>query len=148
MGLIGGRGGASLPFLREAPGGRLTVSMTEVVDRKIGSEISAFAIDFFRSVPVLGIMAAAPALALKLGAIGVVVPETGGVWFAEKGGTGEGWPRKLLMLGLGAPGDGRGDTGRPGEIMGLGLFAAGDRRGIPVGGPWLVWMGCRCLDSK
>ena len=85
IGLIGGTGGGadSIPFFRDAPGGRSTVSMTDVVDKKIGSEMSALATDFLRSVPLDGIIA--PALAWKDCPIGVEVPETGGVLWAEKG---------------------------------------------------------------
>lgn len=88
IGLIGGTGGGcSIPFFNDAPAGRLIVSITEVVERKMGSEMSAFAMDFFRSVPVLGIIAPAPAL--NEGSTGVEVPETGGVFAAEYGGTGD-----------------------------------------------------------
>jgi hypothetical protein len=76
-----------MPFLRDAPAGRLTVSMTDVVDRKTGSEISDLATDFFRSTfcrvrgwTVLG---------LKAAALGVAGFDTGGVWLAEKGGIGD-----------------------------------------------------------
>jgi hypothetical protein len=90
MGLIGGTGGASgsAPFFSDAPAGRLTVSMTDVVDRKTGSEMSDFAIDFFLSIPcrIMGCMV----LGLKAVALGVEGLETGGVWFAEKGGMGDG----------------------------------------------------------
>ena len=88
----------SCPFLSDAPGGRLTVSMTEVVERKMGSEISAFAIDFLRSVPTLGLLAAASAVdAVE---IGVDVPETGGVLCAENEWAGDAWGRRGLTLGL------------------------------------------------
>jgi hypothetical protein len=56
MGLIGGTGGVtngSDPFFSDAPAGRLIVSMTDVVDRNTGSEISDLAIDFLRSMPCL-----------------------------------------------------------------------------------------------
>jgi hypothetical protein len=56
IGLIGGTGGGtygSEPFFRDAPAGRLTVSMTEVVERKTGSEISDLAMDFLRNIPCL-----------------------------------------------------------------------------------------------
>ena len=56
IGLIGGTGGGaygSEPFFSDAPAGRLTVSMTDVVDKKTGSEISDLAIDFLRSTPCL-----------------------------------------------------------------------------------------------
>jgi|TARA_R110002003_G_scaffold113_3_gene9835 hypothetical protein len=88
--LIGGTGGAagSIPFFKDAPGGRLTVSITEVVDRKTGSEMSDFAMDFLRSMPCRTI--GCTALGLKAAAFGVVGLETGGVWFAENGGIGEG----------------------------------------------------------
>ena len=66
-----------MPFFSDAPAGRLIVSITEVVDRKMGSDMSAFAMDFLRSVPALGMMAAAPVL--NAGLTGVEVPETGGV---------------------------------------------------------------------
>lgn len=47
------RGGAgarisSMPFLRDAPGGRSTVSTVEVDDINVGSEISALETVFFR----------------------------------------------------------------------------------------------------
>lgn len=116
MGLIGGTGGgASVPFLKDAPFGRLIVSMTEVVDKKMGSDISALLMDFLRRVPVEGIMAPAPTLVLKAAATGVEVPETGGVLLAEKGGIGEPLGRNAFILGLGAPGEGRGEAGSPGE---------------------------------
>jgi hypothetical protein len=65
MGLIGGTGGGacSTPFLNDAAAERLMVSMTEVVERKIGSEMSALATDFFRSGPPDGM--AAPDVAWK-----------------------------------------------------------------------------------
>lgn len=89
IGLIGGTGGASgsLPFLRDAPAGRLTVSITDVVERKTGSEMSAFAIDLFRSTPCL--CRGCTVLGLKACALGVVGFETGGVWLAGNGGIGE-----------------------------------------------------------
>ena len=89
MGLRGGSGGAlSMPFLREAPAGRLTVSMTEVVEMKTGSDISDLAIDFFRSGPAFA-MGWGAALGLNAGITGVPGFETGGVLLAENGGTGE-----------------------------------------------------------
>jgi hypothetical protein len=105
MGLIGGTGGASCsaPFFNEAPAGRLTVSIVDVDDMNTGSDISLFAIDFFRSMPCLGCIV----LGLNAAALGVEGLETGGVWFAENGGTGDG--RALLK----PPGDGRGEIGRP-----------------------------------
>jgi ABC-type amino acid transport system permease subunit len=89
MGLSGGTGGAlcSCPFLRDAPAGRLIVSITEVVERKTGSEISDFAIDFFRNTPCLFI--GCTMLGLKAAALGVVGLETGGVWLEENSGIGE-----------------------------------------------------------
>jgi hypothetical protein len=148
MGLIGGSGGGvSVPFFKDAPAGKLMVSITEVVERNMGSDISALLIDFFRKVPVVGMMAAAPEL--NTGATGVEAPETGGVFFAENGGTGDGWGRNEFTLGLGAPGDGRGDAGRPGENWCIGGVAPGVKRGdIPLDEPWPVCMGWRCLDSK
>lgn len=90
IGLIGGTGGGaeSMPFLREAPAGRLIVSMTEVVEMNTGSEISYFAIDFFRRGPAFAIGGPA-ALGLKASATGVPGFETGGVLLAENGGTGD-----------------------------------------------------------
>lgn len=55
----------------------MTVSTTEVVERKMGSEMSALLIDFFLSDILLGIMAAAPEL--NAGATGVDVADRGGV---------------------------------------------------------------------
>jgi hypothetical protein len=77
-----------MPFWREAPAGRLTVSMTEVVEINTGSEISDFATDFLRSGPAFAI-GGGVALGLKAGAIGVPGLETGGVLEEESGGTGE-----------------------------------------------------------
>jgi hypothetical protein len=112
MGLIGGTGGVSysIPFLSDAPAGRLTVSITDVVDKNTGSEISDFATDFFRSIPclIIGWMA----LGLKAAVFGVVGLETGGVWLAEKEGSGDG--SALLK----PPGEGRGEMGIPGEYLG------------------------------
>lgn len=90
IGLIGGTGGGtngSEPFFNDAPAGRLTVSMTDVVERNTGSEISDLAIDFLRNIPCLIIGCTAPGL--KAAAFGVVGFEAGGVGVAEKGGTGE-----------------------------------------------------------
>jgi hypothetical protein len=91
---MGGTGGASksLPFLREAPGGRSIVSITEVVEINTGSEMSALAIDFFRKTPCLFI--GCTVLGLKAGALGVVGFgvvgfDTGGVWLLANGGIGE-----------------------------------------------------------
>lgn len=89
MGLIGGTGGASgsLPFLRDAPAGRSTKSITDVVDRKTGSEMSALATDFFRSTPCR--VRGCTVLGLKAVMLGVVGLETGGVWLVANGGMGE-----------------------------------------------------------
>ena len=65
----------------------MTVSMTEVVDRNTGSEISHLAIDFFRNTPCR--INGWPAPGLKAAMFGVVGFEAGGVWVAENGGTGE-----------------------------------------------------------
>jgi hypothetical protein len=85
----------------------LTKSMEDVVERKTGSDISDFATDFFRSMPCLG----CTVLGLKAVAFGVVGFETGGVWFAENGGIGDG--NELLY----PPGEGRGEIGIPGENL-------------------------------
>lgn len=89
IGLIGGTGGGTkepAPFFNDASA-RLTVSTTDVVDRKTGSEISDLAIDFLRNIPCL--MSGWTAPGLKAAAFGVVGFEAGGVWLAEKGATGE-----------------------------------------------------------
>jgi hypothetical protein len=100
MGLMGGTGGASfsIPFFREAPAGRLIVSMEDVVDKNTGSEISDFAIDFFRSIPVL--VNGCTVLGLKAAVLGVVGFDTGGVWLAENGGSGDVGCEKPLPLAL------------------------------------------------
>ena len=50
LGLIGGIGGGwSMPFFREAPGGKSTVSTFEVDEIRVGSEMSDFEIVFLRS---------------------------------------------------------------------------------------------------
>jgi hypothetical protein len=147
--LIGGSGGgSSLPFFKDAPAGKLTVSITEVVDKNMGSEISALLMDFFRSVPLVGMIAAAPVW--NTGAIGVEAPDTGGVFLAEVGGIGDGCARKEFTLGLAAPGDGRGDAGRPGENWCIGVVPGVKRGEVPFEAPWPgpVCMGCRCFDSK
>lgn len=132
-----------MPFFKEAPGGRLTVSMTEVVDTNTGSEMSDFAIDFFLSMPCL--IMGCTALGLKAAVFGVVGLDTGGVWFADRGGSGEGCGEWALMFGLvKPPGEGLGDTGSPGENLACGIPSRGDT--VPGGAP--VWIGCRCLDSK
>lgn len=125
-----------MPFMREAPSGRLIVSMTEVVEIKVGSEISDFAIDFLRSGPDFAIGGGA-ALGLKAGVTGVPGFETGGVLFAENVGTGEACGRNEFTPGLGLPGDGRGEAGRPGENCGgIGLEEPGLGRGdSPFIGP-------------
>ena len=54
---MGGTGGAatartsSIPFSREAPGGRSTVRMEEVEVMKVGVEISCLLTDFLRTAP-------------------------------------------------------------------------------------------------
>ena len=135
--MVGGTGGASfsIPFFREAPAGRLIVSIEDVVERKTGSEISDFAIDFFRSTPVL--VNGCTVLGLKAVVLGVVGFETGGVWLAENGGTGEvGCEKALALPLLKPPGDGRGEIGIPGENLPCG----GGRREFWLD-PVLVWMG-------
>lgn len=111
----------------------------------MGSDISALLIDFFRRVPAEGMIAPAPTLVLKAAATGVEVPETGGVLLAllEKGGKGDGAAeflgRNAFILGLGTPGEGRGETGSPGEYIGIGLLPAGDKRGdVAFNAPLLV----------
>jgi len=136
-----------MPFLSEAPGGKLTVSTTDVVETNIGSDISDLAIDFFRRVPTFGI-GGGTAFGLNLVAIGVPGFDTGGVLLAEKGIRGEGWGWKALKLGLWPPGDGRGETGRPGDICEM-PTPPGERRGVdPLLTPFAVWSGCKCFDSK
>ena len=110
--------------------------MTEVAERRTGSEISAFMIDFLRMAPDMarGIWEDCPAggagiLLLKEVATGVLAAESGGVFAAAKGGTGDACERNVLTFGLDAPGDGRGDAGSPGENGGFGLLVAGDSRG-------------------
>ena len=84
---MGGKGGgASIPFLSEAPGGRSTVSMTEVAEMNIGSEISDFTMDFLRTPSLVAVGFAA----LNVETTGVDEAEIGGVAFAENGGTGDG----------------------------------------------------------
>ena len=143
MGLRGGTGGGcSKPFLREAPFGRLIVSITDVAEMKTGSEMSDFCIDFLRCEATLldGIVPLGP----KDEATGVVEAEIGGVELAENG-VGDGDGRKELTPGLTGPGDGRGDSGKPednpGDKPGVGLLAAGDSRGDePSIG---LWPTCR-----
>jgi len=91
---------------------KLMVSITEVVETNRGSPMSAFAIDFLRSVPVFTVGAGTGPLGMMVGVPGF---ETGGVLLVENGGTGEPCGRKAFMPGLGPPGEGRGETGRPGE---------------------------------
>lgn len=144
IGLIGGTGGGgSMPFFKDAPAGKSTVSMTEVPETKIGSEISDFTIDFLRTGPVFP-----KGAGLNDAATGVFGPETGGVLLAENGGTGDCCGRKEFMLGLGAPGEGLGDTGNAGEMPGFELEAGESRGGAPLAGPLPVWIGWRCFWSK
>lgn len=141
-GLIGGTGGgtvSSMPFFSEAPGGRLTRSMTDVVETNTGSPMSALTIDFLRSVPTLT-MGGGLASGLKAALSGVPGLDAGGVFAAEAAGRGEAWARNE---GLGPPGEGRGDTGSPGECWGR---PPGDRRaaGLLVL-PFPIWIGLRCF---
>lgn len=92
FGLIGGIGGASsIPFFKEAPGGRSTVSTFEVEDISFGSEMSAFEIVILRKPPgradegVIGECESIDGLEL--------VVFSAGVWFCEYGfATGTGRP--------------------------------------------------------
>jgi hypothetical protein len=81
--LIGGTGGGggSIPFLSDAPGGRSTVSITEVADMNTGSDISDFAIDFLRVPDFVSVLV----LWLVLNELptGVLDPDIGGVEVAE-----------------------------------------------------------------
>lgn len=64
------------------------MSMTDVVDKKTGSEMSHLAIDFFRGMlcRVMG----CTVLGVKAAALGVAWWETGGgIGLAEKGGIGD-----------------------------------------------------------
>ena len=98
------------------------VSIEDVVERNTGSEISDFAMDFFRSTPVL--VSGCTVLGLNAAALGVVGFETGGVWLAENGGTGDvGCEKPLPLALLKPPGEGRGEIGIPGEN-----FPPGGRR--------------------
>lgn len=68
------------------------MSITDVVEMKTGSEMSALATDFFRNIACL--FTGCTVLGLKAGALGVaglgvVGLDTGGVWLLENGGIGE-----------------------------------------------------------
>lgn len=90
-----------MPFLSDAPSGRLIVSMLEVEWMNVGSEISCFEIVFFRSGP-LGkpalesageLTAAANAAGLILAGLGWLDPDKGGVGLEVYGfATGAGRP--------------------------------------------------------
>src|ERR1700761_538431 len=115
-GLIGGTGGASssMPLLKEAPEGRSTVSMTEVVEISFGSDISDFLIDCFRMPGFRRDGIDATVLVLLFGKeviTGVDAAEIGGVGFDAKGPIGDARPLGFMKPGLRGPilGDGRGD---------------------------------------
>jgi len=117
-GFIAGRGGAefwnsSIPFLSDAPVGKSTVSMTDVVDIRRGSPISDFWIDLLRD-------ADRPRFVIELGggfegklwATGVELPDIGGVAILPllANGTGEARAEEIPIAGLrGKPGEGRGE---------------------------------------
>lgn len=131
-GLIGGTGGASMPFRSEAPGGRSMVSTTEVVEIKTGSPISDFLTDIFRGRPAFMLAAASKFGVLADGnapAVGVVDDEIGGVWLAN-GLIGVARPElKIPGLMLPRPGE------APSDGHGLaGTCSAGDI-GSPLGRP-------------
>jgi hypothetical protein len=156
IGFSGGTGGgllsSSIPFLKLAPAGREIVSITDVVEIRIGSEMSVFWMDFFRGcdralVPWIiatgggGIWAAVGKLGAA-GTTGVDAPESGGVatpaW--------NGWTPGLSgMFGEKPFGDWRGDIGRLGESMAPWMGKIGDDApeealiGLAIGGgnsPW------------
>lgn len=99
-----------MPFMRDAPTGKSTVSMTDVVEMSLGSEISVFLMDIFRFVVLRPNVADDRMFGLlpgKEGAIGVDDAETGGVGLPAKGE-----PRTFcISAGLMGPkaGEGRGD---------------------------------------
>lgn len=112
-GLNAGTGGTSfIPFIKDAPAGRSTVSMTDVVEISLGSEISVFLMDIFRCVGfrpkvdderTLGLLPAPG----KEGAMGVEDAETGGVGLPANGNA-RGFDIKAGDIEP-KPGDGRGD---------------------------------------
>lgn len=88
-GLKAGTGGtSSIPFMRDAPAGKSTVSMTEVVDMSLGSDISVFLMDILRFVDFLPKVADERMFTLlpgKVGAIGVEDADIGGVGLPVNG---------------------------------------------------------------
>ncbi len=93
---MGGTGGASIPFLNDAPTGSSTVSTTDVVEIRTGSPMADFLIDILRWRAALTL---APArrfgvLDEKDAAVGVDEDECGGVAFAKTGGH---VPRRLCQ---------------------------------------------------
>lgn len=115
IGFIAGRGGvdcgSSIPFFREAPAGRATVSMTEVVDINLGSLMSPFWIFFCDADRPLVVPAKGTGLDGKVYATGVEFPDMGGVatllWLAN--GTGEALADEVPRAGLSGK-DGRGES--------------------------------------
>ena len=68
-----------MPFLSDAPSGRSTVSILDVEETSVGSEIWLLDMVFLRSTPVGRGPACGIAGCEKAAATGVLVPESGGV---------------------------------------------------------------------
>ena len=133
---------SSMPLRSDASGGRSTVSITDVVEMSVGSEISCFWIDRLR-VPVRLVLrkpaiepAGAAALLGNAGTSGVEEAEIGGVELTEKGdGSGDGRPEAGPNAGLERVGGERGFEGNPSACPVAGCTKPGDGRGegMPLG---------------
>lgn len=116
--------------------------MTEVVEMRVGSEISCFWIDFLR-IPVrlalrnpLAELIGTPAPEGKAAPTGVEAADIGGVELAENGdATGEGRFELVMKPGLRRLGDARGLDGSPNCRPVPGWAKLGDGRGdgMPFG---------------
>jgi hypothetical protein len=121
------------------------VSMTEVVEMRVGSEISCFWIDFLRIPVRLALRKPAtepigtPAPEGKAAPTGVEAAEIGGVELGENGdATGEGW-FDLMKPGLCRLGEARGLDGSPNCRPVPGWVKLGDGRGDGI--PFGAWTG-------
>ena len=83
LGLSGGTGGGdvdeSMPFFKDALAGKSTVSMVDVDDMNVGSEIEAFETVFLRRTPVRGWNTGMFGCGAEFGPCGVFAPDVGGV---------------------------------------------------------------------
>ena len=146
---------SSMPLRRDAPSGKSTVSMTDVVEMSVGSEMSDFWKVLLRGPARFAARRPDPTGATMPGAkdcpTGVEAAEIGGVELAENGvAIGEGRVNPGIAPGLRGLGVDRGFAGRPTCNPEPGWLKLGDARGdgIPLGACTGCGGGKRPLCSK